>query len=49
MDDIFVRGEEGVGLYFLKGMGHGLLAERTSDLFEGEELRGVLVLNEIDV
>ena len=49
MYDILVRGEERVSLYFFKGMGHGFLAEWTSDLFEGEELGGVLVLNEIDI
>jgi hypothetical protein len=36
VDDIFVGGKEVVSLYLFKGMGHGFLAEWTSDLFEGK-------------
>ena len=45
MDDIRVRGEEGVGFYFFEGEGDGFLAEGTADLFEGEELLVRVILD----
>lgn len=35
VDDVGVRGEEGVGLDFTEGEGDGLGAEGAADLFEG--------------
>lgn len=39
VDDIWVRGEEGVCLDFLESLRDRFLAERTPDLFEGIERR----------
>ncbi|KAL8962521.1 MAG: hypothetical protein Q9193_001075, partial [Seirophora villosa] len=49
VDDVRVRGEEGVGFDFFEGEGNGFLAEGTADLFQGVELRGGLFLHEVDV
>ena len=38
-DDVRVRGEEGVGFYFLEGEGDGFLAEGAADFLEGVEVR----------
>ena len=49
VDDVRVRGEEGVGFDLLEGEGDGFLAEGAADLFQGVEGRGRIVGDEIDV
>lgn len=49
VDDVWMWGEEGVGFCFFEGEGDGFLAEGAADLFEGVELRGGGVLDEIHV
>jgi hypothetical protein len=44
-----VGGEEVVGFDFLEGLGDGFLAERTSDLLQGKQLGGILILDQVDV
>lgn len=47
--DISRTREQGVGLDFLQRLGYRFLSKRTSDLFEGEELGGAFILNEVDI
>lgn len=49
VDDVRAVPEEVVGLDFLHGVRDGFGAERAADLFEGEELGGRGVLDEVDV
>lgn len=49
VDDVRMRGEEGVGFCFFQSEGDGLLAEGTADLFQGVELGGRGFLDEVDV
>lgn len=44
-----MRREERVGFYFFESERYGFLAEGTSYLFEGEELVGRVVGDEVDV
>jgi phosphoribosylformylglycinamidine (FGAM) synthase-like enzyme len=49
VDDVLVGGKEVVGFDFLQGLGDGFLAERTSDLLQGKQLGGILILDQVDV
>lgn len=49
VDDVSIWGEEAVCFYLFEGLGDGFLTEGAADLFEGEKLRRVLVLDEVDV
>ena len=48
-DDVEVPGEERVGFDLAQREGDGFLAKGAADLFEGEELGGCGVLDEVDV
>lgn len=49
MDYIGVGREEGIGFDFFERKGDGFLAERTTDLLEGEEFVARRVFDEVDV
>ena len=49
VDDVGVRGEEGVGFDLLEGERDGFLAEGAADLLQGVEGAGLGVEDEVDV
>lgn len=49
VNNVGVRGEEGVGFDLLEGEGDGFLPEGAADLFQGVEGRGGIVGYEVDI
>lgn len=44
-----MRRKEVIRFDFFQGLGNGFLAERATDLLQGEQFGGGLVLDEVDV
>lgn len=49
VDDVRVRGKEGISFDFFEGEGDGFLTEGTTDLLQGVELGGAGFLDKVDV